>query len=84
MSSAVSKMAVYFARGVKKGVVACTVKEGALNVVKVIHEGLGIRHGAITTVHDATNTQMLVLLPVRSYLILAYSDGDEVAMNVGF
>lgn len=29
-------------------------------VVKVIHEGLGIRHGAITTVHDATGTQMVV------------------------
>jgi glyceraldehyde 3-phosphate dehydrogenase len=32
-------------------------------VVKVIHEGLGIRHGAITTVHDATNTQVIVDLP---------------------
>jgi glyceraldehyde 3-phosphate dehydrogenase len=29
-------------------------------VVKVIHEGLGIRHGAITTIHDATNTQVVV------------------------
>lgn len=29
-------------------------------VVKVIHEGLGIRHGAMTTIHDATNTQRLV------------------------
>ncbi|MGD1090928.1 MAG: ArsJ-associated glyceraldehyde-3-phosphate dehydrogenase [Bryobacteraceae bacterium] len=29
-------------------------------VVKVIHEGLGIRHGAITTVHDVTNTQTMV------------------------
>ncbi|MFN4173461.1 MAG: glyceraldehyde 3-phosphate dehydrogenase NAD-binding domain-containing protein, partial [Pseudorhodobacter sp.] len=25
-------------------------------VVKVIHESLGIRHGAITTIHDVTNT----------------------------
>ena len=32
-------------------------------VVKVIHEGLGIEHGAITTVHDATNTQTIVDAP---------------------
>ncbi|MGZ6212374.1 MAG: ArsJ-associated glyceraldehyde-3-phosphate dehydrogenase [Candidatus Binataceae bacterium] len=29
-------------------------------VVKVVHEKLGIRHGAITTLHDVTNTQTLV------------------------
>jgi glyceraldehyde 3-phosphate dehydrogenase len=29
-------------------------------VVKVIHEGIGIRHGVITTVHDVTNTQTIV------------------------
>jgi glyceraldehyde 3-phosphate dehydrogenase len=32
-------------------------------VVKVVHEKLGIRHGAITTLHDVTNTQTLVDLP---------------------
>lgn len=32
-------------------------------VVKVVHEGLGIRHGVITTVHDATNTQRVVDAP---------------------
>lgn len=32
-------------------------------VVKVIHEGLGIRHGVITTVHDATNTQTVIDAP---------------------
>jgi glyceraldehyde 3-phosphate dehydrogenase len=32
-------------------------------VVKVIHETFGIRHGVITTVHDATNTQMVVDAP---------------------
>ncbi|MFZ9682024.1 MAG: ArsJ-associated glyceraldehyde-3-phosphate dehydrogenase [Cephaloticoccus sp.] len=32
-------------------------------VVKVIHENLGIEHGAITTVHDATNTQVIVDAP---------------------
>src|SRR6266481_245377 len=29
-------------------------------VVKVIRDGLGIRHGVITTVHDVTNTQTIV------------------------
>lgn len=29
-------------------------------VVKVIHEHLGIRHGAITTIHDLTNTQSIL------------------------
>jgi glyceraldehyde 3-phosphate dehydrogenase len=29
-------------------------------IVKVIHEGIGIRHGSITTIHDVTNTQTLV------------------------
>jgi glyceraldehyde 3-phosphate dehydrogenase len=29
-------------------------------VVKVIHEGIGIRHGVITTIHDVTNTQTIV------------------------
>lgn len=32
-------------------------------VVKVIHEGLGIKHGVITTIHDHTNTQTLVDAP---------------------
>lgn len=32
-------------------------------VVKVIHEGIGIRHGVITTVHDVTNTQTVVDAP---------------------
>lgn len=32
-------------------------------VVKVIHEKLGIRHGAITTIHDVTNTQVMVDAP---------------------
>ncbi len=83
----------YFARGVKKVVVAAPVKHGVLNivvgvndhlydpsehnivtaascttnclapVVKVIHRGLGIRHGVITTIHDVTNTQTIVDAP---------------------
>ncbi len=32
-------------------------------VVKVIHESLGIRHGVITTIHDITNTQVVVDAP---------------------
>src|SRR5687767_2174227 len=32
-------------------------------VVKVIHEGIGIEHGAITTLHDVTNTQVVVDAP---------------------
>ncbi len=32
-------------------------------VVKVLHESLGIRHGLITTIHDATNTQVVVDAP---------------------
>jgi glyceraldehyde 3-phosphate dehydrogenase len=34
-------------------------------VVKVIHEGIGIRHGSITTIHDVTNTQTIVDRPDR-------------------
>jgi glyceraldehyde 3-phosphate dehydrogenase len=32
-------------------------------VVKVIHEGIGVRHGQITTLHDMTNTQTLIDSP---------------------
>lgn len=32
-------------------------------VVKVIHEGLGIRHGSMTTIHDITNTQTILDAP---------------------
>lgn len=32
-------------------------------VVKVIHEKIGIKHGAITTVHDITNTQTIIDAP---------------------
>lgn len=32
-------------------------------VVKVIHEGLVIKHGVITTIHDNTNTQTIVDAP---------------------
>jgi glyceraldehyde 3-phosphate dehydrogenase len=32
-------------------------------VVKVIHEGIGIERGVITTIHDVTNTQVVVDAP---------------------
>lgn len=32
-------------------------------VVKVVHEQIGIRHGVVTTIHDVTNTQVLVDAP---------------------
>jgi len=34
-------------------------------LVKVIHEGLGIERGVITTIHDVTNTQVVVDAPHR-------------------
>ena len=34
-------------------------------VVKVIHEGIGILHGSITTIHDVTNTQTIVDRPAK-------------------
>lgn len=36
-------------------------------VVKVVHEGLGIRHGSITTIHDVTNTQTIVDRPAKDW-----------------
>lgn len=32
-------------------------------VVKVVHENIGIKHGVITTIHDITNTQVIVDAP---------------------
>lgn len=32
-------------------------------VVKVVHEAIGIKHGMITTIHDVTNTQVVVDFP---------------------
>ena len=32
-------------------------------MVKVIHEGIGIRHGSLTTIHSLTNTQVIVDAP---------------------
>ncbi|HET8997002.1 MAG TPA: ArsJ-associated glyceraldehyde-3-phosphate dehydrogenase [Acetobacteraceae bacterium] len=88
------QLAGYFARGVKRVIVAAPVKDGsALNivvgvnddrydprehrlltaascttnclapVVKVLHEAVGIRHGQITTIHDPTNTNVVIDAP---------------------
>ncbi len=51
-------------------------------VVKVIHEGIGIRHGVITTIHDITNTQTVVDAPhkdlrrARARQPVAHPDDD--------
>jgi glyceraldehyde 3-phosphate dehydrogenase len=34
-------------------------------VVKVLHEGLGIKHGSMTTIHDVPNTQTIVDRPAK-------------------
>jgi glyceraldehyde 3-phosphate dehydrogenase len=34
-------------------------------VVKVLHAEIGIRHGSITTIHDVTNTQVMVDRPMK-------------------
>ena len=88
------QLAGYFARGVKRVIVAAPVKDpAALNVVvgvndhlydparhplltaascttnclapvvKVLHDAIGIRHGQITTIHDPTNTNVVIDAP---------------------
>jgi glyceraldehyde 3-phosphate dehydrogenase len=47
-------------------------------VVKVIHEGLGIRHGVITTIHDNTNTQTIVDAPHKD---LRRARGDQFVVD---
>ncbi len=84
----------YFARGVKRVIVAAPVKAAGsaqhrgrgqrprydprehrlltaascttnclAPVVKVMHEAVGIRHGQITTIHDPTNTNVVIDAP---------------------
>ena len=72
-----AKLAPYFAAGVKKVVVSAPVKDGATAascttnclapVVKVLLEGIGIKHGSITTIHDVTNTQTIVDRPAKDF-----------------
>jgi len=59
-------------------------------VVKVIHEGLGIRHGLITTIHDMTNTQTVVDAPhkdlrrarANSLSLIPTSTGSATAITL--
>ncbi len=61
-------------------------------VVKVIHEGLGIRHGTITTIHDMTNTQTIVDAPHKdlrraraaSLSLIPTSTGSATAIGLIF
>jgi glyceraldehyde 3-phosphate dehydrogenase len=59
-------------------------------VVKVIHEGLGIRHGVVTTIHDITNTQTVVDAPrkdlrrarANSLSLIPTSTGSATAITL--
>ena len=59
-------------------------------IVKVVHDGIGIRHGSITTIHDVTNTQVVVddhhkdLRRARSSLInlIPTSTGSATAIGI--
>jgi glyceraldehyde 3-phosphate dehydrogenase len=61
-------------------------------VVKVVHEGIGISHGAITTLHDMTNTQTVVDAPHRdlrrarasSLSLIPTSTGSATAIGLIF
>jgi len=61
-------------------------------VVKVIHEGIGISHGSITTLHDLTNTQTIVDAPHKdlrraraaSVSLIPTSTGSATAIGLIF
>lgn len=61
-------------------------------VVKVIHEGIGISHGSITTLHDLTNTQTIVDAPHKdlrraraaSISLIPTSTGSATAIGLIF
>jgi glyceraldehyde 3-phosphate dehydrogenase len=60
-------------------------------VVKVVHEGIGIRRGSITTLHDMTNTQTVVDAPHKdlrraraSSLSLIPTTGSATAIGLIF
>lgn len=61
-------------------------------VVKAIHEGLGIRHGMITTIHDMTNTQSILDTPHKdlrrarasSLSLIPTSTGSATAIGLIF
>lgn len=61
-------------------------------VVKVIHEGIGIVHGMITTIHDMTNTQAILDTPHKdlrrarasSLSLIPTSTGSATAIGLIF
>ena len=61
-------------------------------IVKVIHEGLKIRHGVITTIHDITNTQTVVDAPhkdlrrarANSLSLIPTTTGSATAISLIF
>ena len=61
-------------------------------VVKVIHEGIGIKHGMITTIHDMTNTQSILDTPhpdlrrarASSLSLIPTSTGSATAIGMIF
>jgi len=61
-------------------------------VVKVIHEGVGIEHGMITTIHDFTNTQSILDTPHKdlrrarasSLSLIPTSTGSATAIGLIF
>lgn len=61
-------------------------------VVKVIHEGIGIVHGMITTIHDITNTQSILDTPHKdlrrarasSLSLIPTSTGSATAIGLIF
>jgi glyceraldehyde 3-phosphate dehydrogenase len=61
-------------------------------VVKVMHEGIGIRHGMITTIHDMTNTQSILDTPHKdlrrarasSLSLIPTSTGSATAIGMIF
>jgi len=52
-------------------------------VVKVLHEGIGIERGVITTVHDATNTQVLVDAPHKDLRRARSALGSLIPTSTG-
>lgn len=61
-------------------------------VVKVLHEGIGIKHGMITTIHDMTNTQSILDTPHKdlrrarasSLSLIPTSTGSATAIGMIF
>jgi glyceraldehyde 3-phosphate dehydrogenase len=59
-------------------------------VVKVLHEGVGIERGAVTTIHDVTNTQVIVDAPHKDlrrarsalYSLIPTSTGSATAITL--